>query len=87
MAQMIVHHKVRDYEAWRPGFDEHEGSRIAAGITNGRVFRGTDDPNDLLIILDVADIERARTWSQSNDLRSAMQRVGVVGPPAIHFVD
>ena len=35
---LMIHHKVRDYEAWRPGYDEHEKSRAAAGITNGRVF-------------------------------------------------
>ena len=86
MTQMIIHHKVRDYEAWRPGYDEHEKSRAAAGITNGRVFQRAEDPNDLVIILDVADVERARTWSQSEDLRSAMQRVGVLGAPTIHFV-
>ena len=86
MTQMIIHHKVRDYEAWRPGYNEHEKSRAAAGITNGRVFQRAEDPNDLVIILDVADVERARTWSQSEDLRSAMQRVGVLGAPTIHFV-
>jgi hypothetical protein len=87
MAQMIVHHKVRDYAAWRPGYDEHEPNRAAAGITNGRVFRRAEDPNDLVIILDVADVEKARAWSQSEDLRSAMERVGVLGAPTIYFVD
>lgn len=86
MAQMIVHHRVRDYEAWRPGFDQHETSRVAAGITNGRVFRSTDDPDDLVIVLDVADVQKARAWSQSEDLRSTMQKVGVLGSPAIYFV-
>jgi hypothetical protein len=87
MAQMIVHHKVRDYAAWRPGYVEHEPNRAAAGITNGRVFRRAEDPNDLVIILDVADVEKARAWSQSEDLRSAMERVGVLGAPTIYFVD
>ena len=86
MTQMIIHHKVRDYAAWRPAYDEHEKSRAAAGITNGRVFQRAEDPNDLVIILDVADGERARTWSQSEDLRSTMQRAGVLGAPTIQFV-
>jgi len=84
---MIVRHRVRDYQAWRPGFDEHERSRVAAGITNGRVFRGADDPNDVVVILDVADAEKARAWTQSEDLRSVMQKVGVLGAPEIHFVE
>ena len=24
MASMIIHHSVRDYAAWRPGYDAHE---------------------------------------------------------------
>ena len=84
MTQMIIHHKVRDYITWRPAYDEHEKSRAAA-LTNGRVFQRAEDPNDLVIILDVADAERARTWSQSEDLRSTMQRAGVLGAPTIQF--
>jgi hypothetical protein len=87
MAQMVVHHKVRDYTAWRPNYDKHEPNRAAAGITNGRVFRRAEDPNDLVILLDVADVEKARAWSQSEDLRSAMGRAGVLGAPTIYFVD
>src|SRR5207245_7692591 len=38
MALMVIHHKVRDYAAWRPAYDAHEPSRAGAGITNGRVY-------------------------------------------------
>ena len=37
MALMVIHHKVKDYNAWRPVYDAHERSRVSAGITNGRV--------------------------------------------------
>jgi hypothetical protein len=87
MAMMVIHHKVKDYAAWRPAYDAHEQSRASAGITNGRVFRDADDPNDLVIILDVADVDRARTWSGSDDLRSVMSRAGVLGRPDIDFID
>lgn len=50
MASLMVQHKVRDYAAWRPGYDAHEPSRVGAGITNGRVYRKAEDPNDLVLI-------------------------------------
>ena len=43
---LTIHHKVKDYAAWRKGYDDHEKARHAAGITNGRVFRSAEDPND-----------------------------------------
>ena len=59
---LTIHHKVKDYTAWRKGYDDHEKSRHAAGVTNGRVYRSAEDPNDVLILQDVADVAKARTW-------------------------
>ena len=86
MALMVIHHKVRDYATWRPAYDAHESSRAGAGITNGRVYRKAEHPNDLVILLDVADVARARAWTASEDLKTTMGKAGVLGAPAIHFI-
>ena len=39
-----IHFKVKDYAAWRTGYDSGEKNRASAGITNGRVFRRAEDP-------------------------------------------
>jgi hypothetical protein len=82
---LTIHHKVKDYATWRKGYDEHEKSRLSAGVTNGRVFRRAEDPNDILILLDVADVAKARTWLGGDDLKTAMHKAGVVGSPSIRF--
>jgi len=82
---LTIHHKVKDYAAWRKGYDEHEKSRKSAGITNGRVFRSAEDPNDVVILLDVADVAKARTWLGSDDLKTAMQKSGVIGSSSVRF--
>ena len=86
MALMIIQHKVRDYDAWRPVYDAHQSSRTEAGATNGRVYRKAEDPNDILVLHDVSDVDKARAWTGGADLRAAMERSGVVGEPAIYFV-
>lgn len=86
MALLVVQHKVRDYTAWRPAFDAHEPSRTGAGVTNGRVYRRAEDPNDLVLLFDVADMAKARTWAAGEDLKKAMQNAGVLGAPTISFV-
>ena len=82
---LTIHHKVKDYAAWRFAYDAHETSRRSAGISNGRVFRNAEDPNDVVVLQDVADVAKARTWVASEDLKAAMQKSGVIGSPSIRF--
>ena len=82
---LTIHIKVKDYATWRTGYDGHEKNRLTAGITNGRVFRNAEDPNDVVILQDVADVSKARSWLSSDELKATMQKSGVVGSPNVRF--
>ena len=82
---LTIHIKVKDYATWRIGYDGHEKNRLTAGITNGRVFRNAEDPNDVVILQDVADVSKARSWLNSDELKATMQKSGVVGSPNVRF--
>ena len=82
---LTLHFKVKDFNAWRTGYNGNEKSRLSAGLTNGRVFHSADDPNDVVVLQDVADVAKARTWLGSEDLKAAMQKSGVIGSPSIRF--
>ena len=82
---LTVHLKVKDFNAWRAAYNESEKSRQSAGITNGRVFCSADEPNEVVILQDVADVAKARAWFGSDDLKAAMQKSGVIGSPSIRF--
>jgi hypothetical protein len=82
---LTLHFKVKDFNAWRTSYNGNEKGRASAGITNGRVFRGADDQNEVIVLQDVADVAKARTWFASDDLKSAMQKSGVIGSPCIRF--
>jgi hypothetical protein len=82
---MTVHLRVKDYNTWRTSYDEREKSRLSAGITNGRVFRNAQDPNDLVILQDAADVAKANAWLGSDDMKATMQKSGVIGSPTIRF--
>lgn len=84
---MIIHHRVRDYETWRPAYDAHQSARSAADLTKGRVFRSADDPDDLVILFDVADRNKAEAFAASDDLKKAMQEAGVEGRPEVFYTD
>jgi hypothetical protein len=82
---LTVHFKVKDYAAWRTSYDGHEKGRLSAGITNGRVFRSAEDPNDVVILQDVADVAKARSWLGSDEMKATLQKSGVVGSPNVRF--
>ena len=67
------------------GYNGSEKGRVSAGITNGRVFRSADDPNEVVVLQDVSDVAKARTWLGSEDMKAAMQKNGVIGSPSIRF--
>ena len=87
MASMFVKHRVADYNAWKPVFDEHETARRQAGLTAHSLHRDSDDPNVIIIALRASDTGRAKEFAASEELRSAMQRAGVQGPPEIWFAE
>jgi heme-degrading monooxygenase HmoA len=87
MPYILVRHKVADYPKWKPAFDEHSATRQANGSRGGQLFRNANDPNELVILFEWDDLERARQFAQSEDLRQAMQRAGVADQPDIYFLE
>jgi heme-degrading monooxygenase HmoA len=84
---MLIRHMVADYDAWQAHFDEQGIARRANGSQGGRIFRSADDPNDVLVLLEWDDLERARLFVDSDDLREALDRAGVTGRPDIWFLE
>ena len=82
---LTVQFKVQDYGKWRTAFDGREKGRVEAGITNGKVYRGVEDPNDIIVLGDAADVAKARTFLGSDDLKAAWQKSGMQGSPNIRF--
>ena len=78
---LTLHLKVKDFAAWRTSYNGHEKERTSAGITNAKVFRSADDQNDVVILADAADVAKARTWLGSNEMKTVMEKSGVVGSP------
>ena len=87
MVYMLVRHKVKDYEKWKPVFDEHATARKAGGSKGGRLFRNIDNPNETIIIWKWDTIENARKFAKSKDLEEIMKKAGVIEKPDIYFID
>ena len=87
MITLVVHHRVRDYEAWKPVFDEHEQARRSHGELEHRVYRDIHDPNRVVVHNDFPSEEAARGFLDDPSLKDAMARAGVEGEPGMSFIE
>lgn len=87
MVNLLIVHNVKDYKKWKPVFDEHITMRKAAGEKEAQSFRNLDNPNELIILQKWDTIEKARKFTESEDLKKAMQKAGVEGKPKIYFLE
>lgn len=86
MAKLLVHHKVKDYSAWRKLFDEDDARRKEYGSTGFQVLKSASDPNDLTVIMDWASVDGAKAFATSDALKEKMENAGVISQPEITFL-
>ena len=86
MAFLLIRHKVRDFKTWKTGYDAHQPKRTEAGLTEKYLLRSSDDANEVVILFEAPDLNRAKAFAASADLRDKMQEVGVVDKPDIYFL-
>ena len=86
MPYVLVRHKVSDFSKWKPAYDAHLPARLRAGLKEEHLLRNTDDPNELVMFFEAEDIQKAKEFASSADLREAMQNAGVVDKPDIYFL-
>ncbi len=80
-ATLFVKHKVRDYRAWKPVYDELGAVRKQNGVTTASIHRDPKDPNTVIVVHQFRDLTEATRFADSKDLKSAMEKAGVSGPP------
>jgi hypothetical protein len=78
-----VAHQVRDYHVWRPAFDGHAPVRREHGFTNEAVYRGAEDPNSILLVMDCPSREAALGFMADPSLKAVMEASGVVSEPHV----
>ena len=83
---VLVRHKVSDFSKWKPAYDAHLPARQKAGLKEEHLLRNTDDPNEVVLLFEAKDIQKAKEFASSADLREAMQSAGVVDKPDIYFL-
>jgi len=84
---MMIRHKIKDYDKWAPGFHAHADVRKETGELSYHIYRDIDDPYQVILVFEMADLDKAREFSWSEDLKKAMRAAGIESLPEISFFD
>jgi quinol monooxygenase YgiN len=87
MATMFVRHMVSDYGNWKRVYDQFASVRKENGVTGASVHRDANDRNVIIVTHRFKDMNAARAFANSEDLKSAMADAGVTGQPEIWFTE
>ena len=83
MVRLFVRHKVHDYAVWRKGYDGFEATRVKLGAQGHAVYRDVEDGNDVTAWHDFDNLEAAKAFANSSELKAVMKDAGVIGVPTV----
>jgi quinol monooxygenase YgiN len=86
MAMLIVHMKVKDYAAFRKVFDNATPTRTRFGSTGHKVFKSPNDPNEVTVLSEWKNVDQAKVYADSNELKDSMKNAGVISQPGLTFL-
>jgi hypothetical protein len=78
MATIFRRVRVADYDRFREVYDAGTPAREAGGMRNEEIFRNPNDPNDVLIMSTVENVEHARAYGQSDEVRERQRAAGLL---------
>ncbi|MDX5348335.1 MAG: hypothetical protein LPK19_13955 [Hymenobacteraceae bacterium] len=76
---------VEDFGKWRQHFDDNESMRKKSGLEVEDIYRSTRDTNTVMVIMRVSNIDSAKTFMQSPQLKQIMKEAGVLGEPEVTY--
>lgn len=77
---MLVKQRVADSAQFQAAFDQLFPVRQQYGLTDIGTFRAADEPDTVIVIMEVADVARAREYWHSEVLAQGRRKAGVIGP-------
>lgn len=84
---MVVSHHVKDFAAWTASFYDHETARQAAQLNMLGIFQDFSDPNYVSVSLGAGNMDAARQFGASEDLKNAMAQAGVTDEPEVKYYE
>jgi len=73
MPTIVVRHKVGNIEAWLKGHAERV-EIFAPAVSSFKTFQDTDDPNSVVLVVEVTDMEKLGAIMNDQDIMQHVAR-------------
>lgn len=80
-----ITHSVKDYDKWRPTFNNDSTERKASGMKDIVVGRATDNANKIFMAMEISDVKKAKEFAAAPRLKEVMDKAGVNSKPEVQF--
>ena len=85
--KVIVRHKVQDFDAWKPFFLGDANRQRDFGFTSWSVMRNKNDMNEVVVIFESGDLDKAKSMFSDIGLAELMKRAGVMDQPTVFMLE
>ena len=85
--KVIIRHKVKDFNSWKSFFVGDAQRQRDAGFTHWTLTRNKHDQNEVIVIFECADLDKARQLTSDPSLAELMKKAGVVDQPTFFFLE
>ena len=79
MPTVVVRHKVGDFETWLKGHEDRVNI-FAPAISSFKTFQDQDDPNSVVLVMEVTDMEKLGALMTDSNIQEAKDRHTVKEP-------
>jgi hypothetical protein len=79
MPTVVVRHKVGDFETWLKGHEDRVNI-FAPAVSTFKTFQDQDDPNSVVLVLEVTDMEKLGALMTDPNIQEAKDRHTVKEP-------
>src|SRR4051794_40862530 len=79
MPTVIIRHKVGDFDTWMQGHQDRV-DLFAPAVSGFEEFRDTGDPNTVVLVLQVTDLDKMNTMMQDPEVQKKKDAHTVIDP-------
>jgi hypothetical protein len=87
MPYQLVLQRVKDYKQWKTVFDEHINKRKELGSKGARIFRNSERPDEILVLVEWGDLSKALEFMKWGDPNEIRKRAGLKDQPDQYLLE
>ncbi len=86
MTYLLIRHRVADFSRWKTAYNAHGSVLEAAGLKEKELLHDLNDSNQIVLLFEASDVQKAKEFSESSSLREAMREAGVTDKPDFYLL-